>query len=68
MVTKLPNVTPTRDLHEAAQIETIKDFIESAAKNFYNNCKDNTNPNIARMGTYDCQNDRHKRPKSIIPP
>ena len=48
MVTKLPTVTPTRDLHEAAQIETIKDYIESAAKNFYNSCKgNNTNTNNA---------------------
>ena len=66
MATKLPSITPTKDLHEAAQIQTIKDFIESAAKNFYYNCQDNNNPHIARLGTYDCQNDRHKRPKSII--
>ena len=68
MVTELPFPSPTRDLNEAAQIGTIKDSIESAAKNFYYNCQDNINPNIARLRTYDCQNDRHKHPKSIISP
>lgn len=67
MITKLPHVTSHMTLHNEAKIDTIKEYIQCAALNFYEKCQDHSNPLVAGLGDYEHRHDRHKRPRSVVP-
>ena len=66
IVTKLPRITPRYLLQREVGIESISEFIIRLTQNLYRSTNNHTNPLVSGLGRYEHQNDRYRRPKSIL--
>ena len=66
LITHLPKFISIDILHRETRMETIQEFIESAAKKFYCSIKEHDNELIGNLGNYEPRNYKHKTPKSLF--
>ena len=66
MIAGLPTCTNKGKIHEDLRMETLIEFVQKLATNFYENCSKQSNPLIRALGQYDMTQDKHKRPKTLL--